>query len=144
MIDRHSSLAGLIAGLRHPPLPCCDPRAGRGTAIIPTHKSGRFWKEDCSAARIRNDIQRSTRLVGRTIWSGGPAIMPEVALRRKCAISDHSKRGSYQETPDRQTAENHIRIAIMNRFNPLGQAEIERVAQGFGEGGNTSPQQRRQ
>ena len=29
--------------------------------------------------------------------------------------------------PDRQTAEIHIRIALMNRFNALGQAEIERV-----------------
>ena len=30
--------------------------------------------------------------------------------------------------PDRQTAEVHIRIALMNRFNALGTAEIERVA----------------
>jgi hypothetical protein len=29
---------------------------------------------------------------------------------------------------DRQTAEIHIRIAIMNRFNALGTAEIFRVA----------------
>jgi hypothetical protein len=30
--------------------------------------------------------------------------------------------------PDRQTAEIHIRIALMNRFNALGTAEIVRVA----------------
>ena len=30
--------------------------------------------------------------------------------------------------PDRQTAEIHIRIALMNRFSALGQAEITRVA----------------
>ncbi len=30
--------------------------------------------------------------------------------------------------PDRQTAEIHIRVASMNRFNALGSAEIERVA----------------
>ena len=30
--------------------------------------------------------------------------------------------------PDRQTADVHIRIALMNRFNALGTAEIERVA----------------
>lgn len=29
--------------------------------------------------------------------------------------------------PDRQTAEIHIRIALMNRFNALGTAEIQRV-----------------
>lgn len=30
--------------------------------------------------------------------------------------------------PDRQTAEVQIRVALMNRFNALGTAEIERVA----------------
>ena len=30
--------------------------------------------------------------------------------------------------PDRQTAEIHIRIAFVNRFNALGTAEIIRVA----------------
>lgn len=30
--------------------------------------------------------------------------------------------------PDRQTSEIHIHIALMNRLNALGTAEIERVA----------------
>ena len=30
--------------------------------------------------------------------------------------------------PDRQTAEVHIRIALMNRFNALGTAKIKPVA----------------
>ncbi len=30
--------------------------------------------------------------------------------------------------PDRQTVETHTRIALMNRFTALGQAEITRVA----------------
>ena len=30
--------------------------------------------------------------------------------------------------PDRQTADIHIRVALMNRFNALGTAEIVRVA----------------
>ena len=30
--------------------------------------------------------------------------------------------------PDRQTAEVHIRMALMNRFNALGTANIARVA----------------
>jgi hypothetical protein len=32
------------------------------------------------------------------------------------------------QDPDRQTAEIHIRVALMNRFNVLGSAEIVRVA----------------
>lgn len=31
--------------------------------------------------------------------------------------------------PDRQTAETHIRIELINRFNALGTAEITRVAE---------------
>jgi hypothetical protein len=30
--------------------------------------------------------------------------------------------------PDRQTAEIHVRVALMNRFSALGTAEIVRVA----------------
>ena len=30
--------------------------------------------------------------------------------------------------PDRQTAEIHVRVALMNRFSALGRAEIVRVA----------------
>ena len=30
--------------------------------------------------------------------------------------------------PDRQTPEVHIRVALMDRFNALGTAEIKRVA----------------
>ena len=30
--------------------------------------------------------------------------------------------------PDRQTAEIHVRVALMNRFNELGTAKIVRVA----------------
>ena len=32
------------------------------------------------------------------------------------------------EDPDRQTAEIHIRVALMNRFNALGTAKIVRLA----------------
>jgi hypothetical protein len=39
--------------------------------------------------------------------------------------SNPSERGSHHET---QTAETHIRIAHVNRFNALGSAEIEAIA----------------
>lgn len=39
-----------------------------GTAIIPIRRNGRLWKEDCPAARARNEILRVTRRLGRAIW----------------------------------------------------------------------------
>jgi hypothetical protein len=50
----------------------CDTRrchgaiiARGGTAIIPIRKNGRPWKEDCPAARLRNETLRATRHYGR-------------------------------------------------------------------------------
>ncbi len=35
------------------------------TAILPIRKNGRPWKEDCPAARVRNETLRATRHYGR-------------------------------------------------------------------------------
>ena len=39
-----------------------------GTAVIPIRKNGRLWKEDCPAARARNDIPRASKRFGRANW----------------------------------------------------------------------------
>ena len=40
----------------------------QATAIIPIRKNGRPWKEDCPAARARNETLRATRHYGRAFW----------------------------------------------------------------------------
>ena len=40
----------------------------QGTPIIPIRRNGRLWKEDCPAARTRNDTLRATRYHGRAFW----------------------------------------------------------------------------
>ena len=58
----------------------------------------------------------------------------EALLRLSCPKSDRSEDALPQSfgdriasrDPDRQTAEVHIRVALMNRFNALGTAEVER------------------
>ena len=53
----------------------CDTRrchsaiiARGGTAIIPIRRNGPPWKDDCPAARARNDALRATRPYGRAFW----------------------------------------------------------------------------
>lgn len=100
----------------------------QATPIIPIRKSGRLWKADCPAARSRNETLRATRHYGRAFWkrwTGYHARNP-IEARMRClkSFGEHIA----ARDPDRQTAEIHIRIALMNRFNALGNAEIIRVA----------------
>jgi hypothetical protein len=108
---------------------CHTAVAERGaTAIIPIRKNGRPWKEDGPAAKARNETLRATRHFGRALWkrlTGYHARSRiEAQMRRLKAFGERIA----SRDPDRQTAEIHTRIALMNRFSALGQAEITRVA----------------
>ena len=99
-----------------------------GTAIIPIRKNGRLWKEDCPAARACNDILRATKRFGRAnrkVWSGYH-VRSRIEARMRCLKSFGERIAS--QDPDRQAAEIYIRVALMNRFNAPGTAEIERLA----------------
>ena len=99
----------------------------QGTAIIPIHRTGRLWKEDCPAAHARNETLRATRHYGRAFWKRwtGYHARSRIEARMRC-LNAFGERIAARD-PDRQTAEIHIRIALMNRFNALGTAEIIRL-----------------
>lgn len=113
----------------------CDTRrchsaiiARGATAIIPIRRNGRAWKEDCPAAKARNETLRATRHYGRAFWKRwtGYHARSRAEARMRC-LKSFGERIAARD-PDRQTAEIHIRVALMNRFNALGTAEILRVA----------------
>ena len=98
------------------------------TAIIPIRKNGRPWKEDGPAARARNETLRASRHFGRAFWKRltGYHVRSriEAQMRRLKAFGERIA----SRDPDRQAAEIHTRIALMNRFSALGRAEITRAA----------------
>ena len=96
--------------------------------IIPIRKNCRLWKADCPAARVRNETLRATRNYGRAFWKrwSGYHARSRIEAKMRC-LKAFGERIAARE-PDRQTAEIHIRIALMNRFNAFGTAEIVRVA----------------
>ncbi len=98
-----------------------------GAAVIPIRKTGRFWKEDRPAACARNDILRPTRRFGRANWKqwSGYHVRSRIEEEMRCPKSIGERIAS--RDPDRQTTEVHIAIALMNSFNALGTAEIERI-----------------
>jgi len=97
-------------------------------AIIPIRKNGRPWKEDCPAAIARNETLRATRHYGRAFWKrwSGYHARSRIEAKMRC-LKAFGERISARD-PDRQTAEIQIRVALINRFNALGTAEIVRVA----------------
>ena len=99
-----------------------------GTAIIPTRRNGRAWKEDCPAAKARNETLRATRHYGRAFWKRwtGYHARSRVEAKMRC-LKAFGERIAARD-PDRQTAEIHIRVALINRFNALGTAHVVRVA----------------
>jgi hypothetical protein len=100
----------------------------QGTAIIPIRRNGRLWKDDCPAARVRNETLRATRHYGRAFWKRWTGYHARSRIEAKMRGLKSFGERIMAKDPDRQTAEIHIRIALMNRFNALGTAEIVRVA----------------
>ena len=100
----------------------------QATPIIPIRKNGRPWKEDCPAAITRNETLRATRHYGRAFWKRwtGYHVRSRIEAKMRC-LKAFGERIAARD-PDRQTAEIQIRIALINRFNALGTAEIVRVA----------------
>ena len=76
----------------------------------------------------RNDILRASKRFGRANWKrwSGYHVRSRIEAKMRCLKSFGERIAS--RDPDRQAAEVHIRVALMNRFNALGTAEIRRVA----------------
>ena len=104
-----------------------DPPDRIPVLLTPIRKNGRAWKEDGPAARARNEILRASRHFGRALWKRltGYHVRSRIEAQMRRLKSFGERIAS--RDPDRQTAEIHTRIALMNRFSALGRAEITRV-----------------
>lgn len=95
--------------------------AARGAfAVIPTRRNGRPWKEDTSGADARNDILRTTRRLGRTIWRRWSGYHRRSLVETKMHCFKLLGERVRSRDFDRQVAELQIRAAILNRFTALG------------------------
>jgi hypothetical protein len=98
------------------------------TATIPIRRNGRAWKEDCPAAQARNEILRASQHFGRALWKRLTGYHARSRAEAKMGCLKSFGDRLMAREPDRQTAEIHVRVALMNRFSALGTAEIVRVA----------------
>jgi len=109
--------------------PCHAAIAARqASAVIPTRRNGRPWKEATPGAQARNEILRATKRLGRSIWRtwSGYHRRSRVEAKMRCLklLGERLMARDF----DRQTTELHIRAALLNRFTRLGTPETQRVA----------------
>jgi len=113
----------------------CDTRAchaaiaaRQATAVIPTRRNGRAWKETTPGAQARNDILRASRRPGRAIWRNWSGYHRRSLVEAKMRCLKLLGERLTTRTSSRQTAELQIRAALLNRFTQLGTPETMRVA----------------
>lgn len=111
----------------------------QGTAFIPIRRNGRLWKEDCTRQKRHPERHPILRTGVLEMLDGIPRPQPDRDQASR-DIAPQCPAGQWirclkslgervmTRDPDRQAAETHIRIALMNRFNELGTAEIVRIA----------------
>lgn len=102
--------------------------ARQATAVIPTRRNGRPWKETTPGATARNDILRASRRFGRAIWRTWSGYRRRSLIEAKMRCIKLLGERLSARTPSRQTAELQIRAALLNRFTALGTPETIRVA----------------
>lgn len=100
---------------------CHNAIASRGAAaVIPPRKNAKVCKPDTTGAIARNEILRTSKRVGRTIWrrwSGSPR-RNRTATKMHC-LKLPGHRLSARDF-DRQVAEFQVRVAVLNGFTALG------------------------
>ena len=100
---------------------CHDAIAARGAAaIIPPRKNAKYWKTDTAGAIARNEILRTSKRIGRTIWRrwSGYHRRSRAETKMHC-VKLLGQRLSARDF-DRQVAEFQVRVAVLNGFTALG------------------------
>ena len=57
-------------------------------AVIPP-KNAKPWKDTKSSSLERNELLRTIKRLGRTLWKNGQAIIGEVWLKLRCIASNY-------------------------------------------------------
>lgn len=100
---------------------CHDAIVARGAAaIIPPRKNAKPWKPDTAGAVARNEILRTSKRVGRTIWRrwSGYHRRSRAETKMHC-VKLLGQRLSARDS-NRQVAGVQVRVAVLNGFTALG------------------------
>ena len=99
----------------------------RAHAVIPPRKNAKPWKAVTAGAAARNEALRASRYLGRALWRrwSGHHRRSRVETKMHC-VKLMGQRLMARDF-DRQIAELHVRIAVLNGYTALGIPVTEAV-----------------
>lgn len=89
-------------------------------AAIPPRKNARPWKATLTDALTRNEALRACHRLGRSIWQKWSSHHCRSLVETKMHCLKRLCERVMARTFERQVAELHVRVALMNRFTQLG------------------------
>ena len=107
---------------------CHDAIAARNAhAVIPPRKNAKPWKPTSAGAIARNEAVNASRYLGRAIWRQWSGDHRRSRVETKMHCVKLMGQSLMATDFDRQVAEIHIRIAVLNRYTALGIPVTEAV-----------------
>lgn len=120
-IAAHNEAASVTADGAYDTRKCHDAIAQRGTAaVIPPRRNAQPWKETTAGAAARNEALRASRRLGRAIWRRRSGYHRRSRAETKMHCVKLLGQRLMARDFNRQVAELHIRVAVLNRFTALG------------------------
>jgi transposase len=107
---------------------CHDAIADRGAhAVIPPRKNAKLWKTVTAGAIARNEALRGAKYLGRALWRRWSGYHRRSRVETKMHCMKLLGQCLMARDVDRQVAELHVRIAVLNGYTALGIPVTEAV-----------------
>ena len=97
-------------------------------ALIPPRKHARAWKNMEAGAASRNEARRACQCLGRTIWKKWSGYHRRSLVETRMYCFKRLGERVLARTFERQVAELHMRVALLNRFTQLGRPQTVAMA----------------
>jgi hypothetical protein len=100
---------------------CHDAIAERGAhAVIPPRKNAKPWKTETAGAVARNEALRASKRLGRALWRRWSGYHRRSRAETKMHCVKLLGQRLMARDFDRQVAEFHVRVAVLNGYTVLG------------------------
>ena len=128
-IPPDQNIASVTADGAYDTRKCHDAIAERGAdAIIPPRRNAKPWKATTAGATARNEALRASRYLGRTIWRRWSGYHRRSRAETKMHCVKLLGQRLMARDFDRQVAEIHVRVAVLNGYTALGTPVTKAVA----------------